>query len=67
METVILSSDSMQDLKLIVQLAKKLGISIKKLSMDEIEEVGLSQAIKKGRTGSYVDTDSFLKELDNAS
>ena len=67
METVILSSNSQQDLNLILQLAKKLGISIKKLSKDDIEDIGISLAIRKGRTGEYVDTDSFLNELDNAS
>ena len=67
MATVILSSNSQKDLNLILQLARKLGISVKKLSKDEIEEIGLSIAIKKGRTEEYVDTDSFLKELDNAS
>lgn len=49
METVILSSTSQQNMNLILQLAKKPGISIKKLSKDEIEEIGLSMAIKKGR------------------
>ncbi len=67
METVILSSKSQQDLNLILQLAKKLGISINKLSKDDIADIGLSLAIKKGRTGEYIDTDSFLNELDNAS
>ena len=66
METVILSSNSQQDLNLILKLAKKIGISIKKLSKDDIEEIGLSIAIKKGRTGEHIDTDSFLNELDNA-
>ena len=66
METVILSSNSQKDLNLILKLAKKIGISIKKLSKDDIEEIGLSLAIKKGRTGEYIDTDSFLNELDNA-
>ncbi len=67
METVILSSTSQQNMNLILQLAKKPEISIKKLSKDEIEEIGLSMAIKKGRTGEYVDADSFLNELDHTS
>ncbi len=59
METVILSSDSGKGLDQILKLAKKLGISVKKLSRDEIEEIGLSIAIKKGRTGEYTDTEVF--------
>jgi hypothetical protein len=65
MEGAILQTDSSQDLELILQLAKKLGISAKKLSKDEIEEYGLSIAITEGKTGEYVDTEIFLKELRN--
>jgi hypothetical protein len=65
MEGAILQTDSSKDLELILQLAKKLGISAKKLSKDEIEEYGLSIAITEGKTGEYVDTEIFLKELRN--
>ena len=59
MESVILSSDSQKDLNLILQIAKKIGISIKKLSKEEIEEIGLSIAIKKGRTGEYIERNTY--------
>ncbi len=65
MEGVILHTDSSKDLDLILQLAKKLGISAKKLSKDEIEDWGLSIAITEGKTGEYVDTEIYLKELRN--
>jgi hypothetical protein len=65
MEGAILQTDSSQDLELILQLAKKLGISAKKLSKDEIEDYGLSIAINEGKTGEYVDTEIFMKELRN--
>jgi len=67
MSSVILSSESQQDLDLIIKLAEKLGISIKKLTKKEIEETALSIAIREGKTGEYIDPDSFLKELDDAS
>jgi hypothetical protein len=63
MEGVILHTDSSKDLELIIQLAKKLGISTKKLTKDEIEDYGLSSAINEGRTGEYIDTEIFTKEL----
>ena len=66
MATIILSSESQKDLNLILQLANKLGITTKKLSKDEIEDIALSIAIRDGRTGEYVDTDTFLKKLDHA-
>ena len=65
MEGVILHTDSNKDLDLIIQLAKKLGISARKLSQEEIEDYGLSIAINDGRTGEYVDTKTYLKELRN--
>lgn len=67
MEGAILHTDSDQDLKLIIQLAKKLGISTRRLSKDEIEDYGLSLAISQGKTGEYIDTDEFLNELRNGS
>ena len=63
MEGAILITDSDKDLSLILQLAKKLGISTRKLSKDEIEDYGLATAISKGKTGDYVDTETFLNEL----
>ncbi len=65
MESAILQANSGNDLKLILQLAKKLGISAKKLSEDEAMDLGLSIAISEGKTGEYVDTDEFLIELQN--
>jgi len=63
MQTVILNSNSAEDLKLLTQIAKKMGIKVKFLTEDEKEEFGLLRAIKKGRTGKYIDTDNFIKKL----
>jgi hypothetical protein len=63
MQTAILNSESESDLKLLLELAKKLGIKSKVLSINEIEEIGLANAIKKGRTGEYIDAKDFLNKL----
>lgn len=63
MEGAILHTESDKDLALILQLAKKLGISARKLSKEEIEDYGLSIAISEGKTGEYIDTETFLSEL----
>jgi hypothetical protein len=62
MKGAILSAKSEKDLNLILQLAKKIGISTRKLSDQEIEDFGLTVAIEKGKTGQFVNTDSFLNE-----
>ena len=67
MESAILQTDSDKDLRLILQLAKKLGISARKLSKDEFEDIGLSIAIEEGETGKHVDTETYLKKLRDGS
>lgn len=67
MKSAILSTESQKDLNLILQIANKLGISTRKLKNEEIEELGLLAAIQKGKTGEYVNTESFLNELNNES
>ena len=63
MEAVVLHSSSKTDIKLLVELAKKIGITVKYLYEEDKEDIGLSNAIKKGRTGQLVETSSFLKKL----
>jgi len=63
METAILTSRSKSDLKLLLELAQKIGIKTKVLTHEEIEELGIILAIKDGRTEKYVDTDKFLEKI----
>ncbi|MCK4677071.1 MAG: hypothetical protein KAT48_02980 [Bacteroidales bacterium] len=67
MESVILHTNKSEDLSLILQLARKLGISARKLSKDEFEDLGLSIAISEGKTGEYVEIETFLNELHDGS
>ncbi len=63
MQTVILNSDSKSDLKLLLDLAKKIGIKSRVLSDTEIEEMGLVNSIITGRTNTYVDNAAYIKKL----
>ncbi len=65
MKGVLLHTNSEKDLKLILELAQKIGISAKKLTEEDMEDIGLSKAISEGRTGKYVETEEYLKELRN--
>lgn len=63
MQTVILNSESKTDLKLLIDLAKKIGVHSRVLSESEIEEIGLVNSIRIGRTNKYVDTSYFIQKL----
>lgn len=63
MQTAILNSDSKTDFNLLLEIAKKLNIKAKVLTETEIEEIGLANAIKQGRTGEFVDSKKFLEKL----
>ena len=63
METLLLQSKSKKDMKMLAELAKKIGLQAHFISEEEMEDIGLVKAMKKGRTGEYVDTDKYLKKL----
>jgi hypothetical protein len=63
METIVLYSNSKENLRLIADLASKIGISVKYLTDEEKEDIGMVNAIKKGRTGEFVDTEDYLERL----
>ena len=65
MTGAILISKSKDELQLLIDLAKKLGIKTKLLTSEDLEDFGLAQAIKKGRTGKRIDTDKFIQKLRN--
>lgn len=50
-------------MELVSQLAKELGISVKYLTDDETEDIGLFKAMKDGCTGESVNVDDFIKKL----
>lgn len=63
MQTVVLKSNLKSELKLLTDLAKKIGIQVKYLSESELEDLGMINAINKGRTKEFVDTDEFIKKI----
>jgi hypothetical protein len=63
MQTVVLQGNSPSDIKLLTDLAKKLGIMVKYLSEEEKEDLGMLKAIKTARTQKYVDTQIFIDKL----
>ena len=65
MKTAILLSDSESNINLLLQLAEKLGVKANVLTEEDAEDLALIYAIEAGKTGEYVDTESFIKSLRN--
>jgi hypothetical protein len=63
MEGLLLQSKSKKDIEVLAELAKMIGLKIRRLTNDELEDIGIATAMKKGRTGEYVDTEKYLKKL----
>jgi hypothetical protein len=65
MEIAVFQSESKSDIDLLLTLARKMGINSKKLTSEEIEDIGLANAIKIGATNEYIDVDEFINSLSN--
>jgi len=63
MESIILKSKSKENLNLLLALAKKMGMEGAFLSEEEAEDLSLVNAMKKGRTGQYVDAEQLIQSL----
>ena len=63
METLILTGDKKSEMNLIVEIARKFGIKTRKLSIEDMEDIGLLRGIKDGETGEYVNTNEFLDSI----
>lgn len=63
METILLQGESKKDIKMLSDLAKKIGLKTVSLKNEDLEDFALATAMKKGRTGEFIDTESYLKKL----
>ncbi len=66
MEAIILQGESKSSTRLLMELARKLNFKAKKLSSDEIEEMGLIISIHEGLESGLLDDteeETFLKNL----
>ena len=61
METIVVNGEDSSDMKLLLALAKKLGLSVKKLSRSEAEDWSLAQQIKDGLRSEDVSRDEVMK------
>lgn len=65
MELLIRNIKAKGDIKLISELAARLGLKTTQLSLEEKEEIGLAIAITEGRKSGYVSEKTVMKTLRN--
>lgn len=65
MQVAILNSNFEADLRLLTDLAEKIGVKVKYLNEEEQEDLALINAINIGISNEFVDTDEFLKSFRN--
>lgn len=63
MNTIVIQSKSKNNLKLLSELAKKIGERVTVLSEKQIEDIALGSYMKKIRTGKNVSSDLVMKKL----
>jgi hypothetical protein len=63
METIIISSESKGNIKLLKELAKKLGDSVKTVSLEQKEDIAFGQMLKKAESGNLISKESILNKL----
>jgi enoyl-CoA hydratase/carnithine racemase len=63
MEKVLLNPSTKSELRLLLELAKKMGISGRVITSEEAEEIGLLNAMKEAENDKFVDEAEIMKIL----
>jgi hypothetical protein len=63
MESIIIKPGNKKDLKILKQLAERLGLPFSIITEDEQEEIGLARAIDEGRKTKNVSKATIIKRL----
>lgn len=63
MSAIVIQSKSKNNLKLLGELAKKIGEHVTVLSEEQLEDLALGNYMKKVRTGKNISADLVMKKL----
>lgn len=64
MTAFVISGYNEVDLKIISDLAKRLGANVKTLSDEEILDIGLLKAMEEGRNSEFISKERIMKLLE---
>lgn len=65
MEAILLKSTTEEQINLIKDFAKKLGVEFSLINEELLEEISLANAIESGKSGEHISVDDFLSKLKN--
>ena len=63
MAALIIESKNPENLKLLTEIAKKLGDKVQAISVEDIEDLVFGQMMNKDKTGKTVSRDEVMKKL----
>lgn len=63
MKGLIITSENDSDIKIIKEIAARIGAKTKSLNVDDVLDMGMSIAIKQGRKRNYISKESVIKML----
>jgi hypothetical protein len=63
MSAIIINTKEKKGLKLLTELAKQLGYSVKVLSNEELEDVAFGEYLDNVKTGQTVSREEVMKKL----
>ena len=63
MEALLVHTDNKEDLELIQKLMNKSGVKLKTISAEDLEDIGLSVAMKEADRTKKVSQDVILRKL----
>ena len=61
--TLLIDVKDVKDKRMFMDLAKRLGLSSRLLSSEDMEDMGLAMAMKKSKKGEVVAEEKILKAL----
>lgn len=62
MEAIIIKNDS-KSLKLIMEIAKRMGSQVSKLDNDQLEDFTFGEMLKESKTGELVSRETIMQKL----